>query len=77
MIINHDRPLDRNIDRFMKNHRSCTGLIDSHLDIADLHNNIGFNLLWINSRLHFYFLSLDTVLLSWERSFARPLMRPV
>ena len=77
MIIGHDRPLDRRIDRFTKNHRPCTRIIDNHFDIADLHNIIGFSFLWINSGLYLFFLLLDTVNLSRRMSFARPLMRPV
>ena len=77
MIIIHDQPLDRRIDRFTKNHRSCTRIIDNHFDIADMQNIIGFSFLWINSGLYLLFLLLDTVNLSRRMSFARPLMRLV
>jgi len=77
MIISHDRPLDRRIDRFTKNHWSCTCITDNHFDIADLHNIIGFSFLLINGGLYLFFLLLDTVNLSWRMNFARPLMRPI
>ena len=77
MIIIHDRPLDRRIDRFTKNHRSCTHIIDNRFDIADMQNIIGFSFLWINSGLYIFFLLLDMVYLSHRMSFAQPLMRPV
>ena len=77
MIISPDRPLNRGINLFNKHYLFFTHIINSHFSITDLNNSISFNLLWINGRLHFYFLSLDMVLLSWERSFAWPLMRPV
>ena len=77
MIIIHDRPLDRRIDRFIKNHRSCAYITDSHLDVADLHIIIGFSFLWINSWLYLFFLLLDTLNLTQRMSFVRPLMRPV
>ena len=40
MIISHDQPLDRRIDRFTENHRSCVRIIDNHLDVVDLHTPV-------------------------------------
>ena len=77
MVIIHDRPLDRRIDRFIKNHRSCAYITDNHLDVADLHIIIGFSFLWINNGLYLFFLFLDTVNLSWRMSFSQSLMRSV
>jgi hypothetical protein len=51
MIISHDRPLKRRINRFTKHYWFFAHVIDSHFNITDLNNSIGFSLLWINSRL--------------------------
>lgn len=40
MIIIYDRLLDRRMDQFTKNYRSCVCMIDIHLDITDLHKSI-------------------------------------
>ena len=65
MIIIHDRPLDKRIDRFTKNRRSCTRITDNHFDVSDLHNILGFSFHWINSGLYLLFLLPDTINLSW------------
>jgi len=45
MIIGHDKPLDRGINRFTKYHWSFARVLHNHFDIADFHNLIAFVLL--------------------------------
>ena len=76
MVIGHDRLLCRNLNRFLYVHRLFVRILYGHFDFTDL-NNIGFRLLWISYRLLLLFLFLDTILESWSRNLARPLVRPV
>jgi len=76
MIIGHDWLLRRNISRFFNIHQLFARVFFGHFDFTDL-NNIGFRLLWISYRLLLLFLFLDTILESWSRNLARPLVRPV
>ena len=72
MIIGRDWLLRRNISRFFNIHQLFARVFYGHFDFTDL-NNIGFRLLWISNRL----LPLDAILKPWNRSLARPLVRPV